>query len=166
MLDLKKGQKLYVLTNTDEFGNYSNMRTDVIQDIYTDENGTQMIEFTYLFCDIPVSEVGVSVFVDEISGNAELKKHLVKYKKIESERKEKEFQEKYKKYKAAKTFLGLNSIGIGIIDIKDDYCINDYIYGATIKRGKNKIYTDTDGRKYIVKLKEKFYLDTFKKVNK
>lgn len=57
--------------------------------------------------------------------------------------------------------------GIGIIDIEygvDTICVNEYFGGKEVKRTRNKIYDDKDGRSYIKKYGRRYYMDEFMKL--
>ena len=165
MNNVKIGQKVYILVDADEFGNYSKLRTDIVVDIYSDEDGTPTMVFKYLPCDIAITEVGVSVFTDEEVANKELRSNVIRFNAVLQERKNKQLRTYRDRYKAVYSITA--NLGIGIIDFEygiDDYCINEYFCGSTVKRSKNKIYTDENGRQYIKKrigALSKCYLDEF-----
>lgn len=54
--------------------------------------------------------------------------------------------------------------GIGIINFDygiEDYCITEYFSQTEKKKAKNKIYSTSKGRSYIVKYGKRYYLDEF-----
>ena len=70
-----------------------------------------------------------------------------------------------KKYIAVMNLTAFH--GIGIIDFEygiDDYCICEYFGGESVKKTKNKMYTDNNGRSYIRKNGSRYYLDEFMKI--
>lgn len=52
-------------------------------------------------------------------------------------------------------------IGVGFIEINQNYCVTEHYHGESIgKRVNNKIYKNKQGRPYILKTSCKIYLDT------
>lgn len=66
------------------------------------------------------------------------------------------------KYKAVYSFTAFS--GLGIVDIIhdiDDYAVVDYITPNGCKRTRNKIYINADGRSFIKKYGQRYYIDEF-----
>ena len=151
MPKLENGQKVFVFVDFEDGKNYTKIRQDRVLELYKDNNGIDMIEFMYLPCDLPLSELGKTIFVDEEEAKKAFETQKITVSKVTP-----------KKYKA---YLSVTSnFGLGIIDIEygiDDYCINELIVGKEVKKGRNKIYYDTDGRAYIKRYNVKYFIDEF-----
>lgn len=61
---LNIGDKVYVLSNLNSEGKYTNIRIDYIEDIYN-ENNTNMVSFRYIWHDTELSDLGVNFFKTE-----------------------------------------------------------------------------------------------------
>lgn len=59
----KVGDVLYVLVDMDENGKYTRWKGDIVKSFYLNRDNERMIEFTWVWHDIPLSEVGKSVFL-------------------------------------------------------------------------------------------------------
>ena len=154
-MNLLPGQKVFIFADFQEKRNYTKIRRDIISEIYTNNAGIQMLEFAYLPCDLPVSEIGKTIFIDENEAEERFKSQLLE------EKLEPIISTRYKLVYP----LCVPSLGIGIIKFIDDgnYCINEYFVGNKKNRSKNKIYTNKSGKKYIKKKGTIFYLDSFRK---
>ena len=151
MPKLEAGQKVFIFVDFEDGKNYTKIRQDRVLELYTNNDGIEMIQFMYLPCDLPLSEIGKTIFTDEIEANTVFEKQ----KKVKPIIK----PDKYKAY------LSITSnFGLGIIDIEygiDDYSINELIVGPKVVKGRNKIYYSDDGRAYIKRYNVKYYIDTF-----
>jgi hypothetical protein len=151
MPKLENGQKVFIFVDFVDGENYTKIRQDRVLELYTDNNGVDMIEFMYLPCDLPLSELDKTIFTDEVKAKKVFEEQKIVVPKVTP-----------KKYKA---YLSITpNFGLGIIDIEygiDDYCINELIVGQKVTKGKNKIYYDTDGRAYIKKYNVKYFIDEF-----
>lgn len=154
MTNLPVGQKVYIFVDFEDGRNYTRIRQDRILEVYTNNLGEQMLSFMYLPCDIPVNELGKTIFIDEEEADKQLKAQLL----------EKEPEPiRSNRYKLVHP-LCVPSLGIGILKFVDNgkFCINEYFIGEKKYKSKNKIYEKANGRKYIVKRGTLYFLDNFR----
>ena len=62
MPKLENGQKVFVFVDFEDGKNYTKIRQDRVLELYKDNNGVNMIEFMYLPCDLPLSELDKTIF--------------------------------------------------------------------------------------------------------
>lgn len=68
------GDTVYVLVDMNDEGKYTRVKNDIVKSIYIDDKGKiPMLEFTYVWHDVELSDIGKNVFLTQEEAEAELK---------------------------------------------------------------------------------------------